>query len=73
MAPRLDVKPFAEDIAASALGINSEESYPVRPIPAYKAGLYGLTENQQLSNTSPKPAFIPVHRTGFSAYFNKVT
>jgi len=49
----------------------SKESCPVRPIPAYKAGLYGLTENQQLSNSSPKPAFIPVHRTGFSAYFNK--
>jgi len=44
----------------------------VRPIPAYKAGLYGLTENRQLSNSNPKPAFIPVHRTGFSACFNKI-
>ena len=49
----------------------SKESCPVRPIPAYKAGLYGLTENRQLSNSNPKPAFIPVHRTGFSACFNK--
>ena len=43
----------------------------MRPIPAYKAGLYGLTENRQLSNSNPKPALIPVHRTGFSACFNK--
>ena len=43
----------------------------VRPIPAYKAGLYGLTESRQLSNSNPKTAFIPVHRTGFSACFNK--
>jgi len=51
--------------------MTSKESCPVRPIPAHKAGLYGLTENQQLSNSNPKPAFIPVHRTGFSACFNK--
>jgi len=43
----------------------------VRPIPAYKAGLYGLTENRQLSNSNPKPPFIPVHRTGHSACFSK--
>jgi hypothetical protein len=43
----------------------------VRPIPAYKAGLYGLTETRQLSNSDATPAFIPVHRTGFSAYLNK--
>jgi hypothetical protein len=43
----------------------------VRPIPAYKAGLYGLTENRQLSESNSKPPFIPVHRTGFSGYFNK--
>jgi hypothetical protein len=49
----------------------SKESCPVRPIPAYKAGLYGLTETRQLSNSNTKPAFIPVHRTGFSASFNK--
>ena len=49
----------------------TKESGPVRPIPAYKAGHYGLTENRQLSNSNPKPAFIPVHRTGFSACFNK--
>jgi len=49
----------------------SKESCPVRPIPAYKAGLYGLTEDRQLSNANTKPAFIPVHRTGFSACLNK--
>jgi len=43
----------------------------VRPIPAHRAGLYGLTENRQLSKSNAKPAFIPVHRTGFSAGFNK--
>jgi len=50
----------------------SKESCPVRPIPAYKAGLYGLTENRQLSNSNPKPPFIPVHRTGHSGCFSKV-
>ncbi|MDP2910012.1 MAG: hypothetical protein Q8N69_02995 [bacterium] len=49
----------------------SKESCPVRPIPAYKAGLYGLTENRKLSNANSKLSFIPVHRTGFSASFNK--
>ena len=49
----------------------SKESCLVRPIPAYKAGLHGLRENRQLSNSNSKPAFIPVHRTGFSASFNK--
>ena len=49
----------------------SKESCPVRPIPAYKAGLYGLTENRQLSNSNPKPPFIPVHRTGHSGCFSK--
>ena len=53
------------------LTILSKESCPVRPIPAYKAGLHGLTEKRQLSNSNPKSAFIPVHRTGFSACFNK--
>ena len=50
----------------------SKESCPMRPIPAYKAGLYGLTENRQLSNSNPKPPFIPVHRTGHSGCFSKV-
>ena len=45
----------------------------MRPIPAYKAGLYGLTEDRQLSNANTKPVFIPVHRTGFSACLNKVS
>jgi hypothetical protein len=49
----------------------SKESCHVRPIPAYKAGLYGLTENRQLSESNSKPPFIPVHRTGLSGYFNK--
>jgi hypothetical protein len=44
----------------------------VRPIPAYKAGLYGLTEDRQLSESNSKPPFIPVHRTGFSGCFNKM-
>ena len=43
----------------------------MRRIPAYKAGLYGLTENRQLSNSNPKPPFIPVHRTGHSGCFSK--
>ena len=43
----------------------------MRPIPAYKAGLYGLTENRQLSESNSKPPFIPVHRTGFSGGLNK--
>ena len=30
----------------------SKESCPVRPIPAYKAGLYGLTETRQLSKAN---------------------
>ena len=50
---------------------SSKESCPVRPIPAYKAGLYGLTENRQLSESNSKPPFIPVHRTGFSGGLNK--
>jgi len=50
----------------------SKESCPVRPIPAYKAGLYGLTENRQLSNSNPKPPFIPVHRTGHSGCFSNI-
>jgi hypothetical protein len=37
------------------------------------AGLYGLTEDRQLSNSNAKPPFIPVHRRGFSRYFNKNT
>jgi hypothetical protein len=49
----------------------SKESCPVRLIPAYKAGLYGLTETRQLSNSNSKPPLIPVHRTGFSGYSNK--
>ena len=49
----------------------SKESCPVRPIPAYKAGLYGLTENRQLSESNSKPPSIPVHRTGFSGCLNK--
>src|SRR4030043_1922780 len=53
------------------MGHNSKESCPVRPIPAYKAGLYGLTEDRQLSESNSKPPFIPVHRTGFSGCFNK--
>jgi hypothetical protein len=56
---------------SSDICLLSKESCPVRPIPAYKAGLYGLTENRQLSNANTKPAFIPVHRTGFSACLNK--
>jgi hypothetical protein len=51
----------------------SKESCPVRPIPAYKAGLYGLTEDRQLSESNSKPPFIPVHRTGFSGCFNNKT
>jgi hypothetical protein len=51
---------------------HSKESCPVRPIPAYKAGLYGLTEDRQLSESNSKPPFIPVHRTGFSGCFNKI-
>jgi len=50
---------------------HSKESCPVRPIPAHRAGLYGLTETRQLSDSNSKPAFIPVHRTGFSAGINK--
>ena len=38
---------------------------------AIKAGLYGLTENRQLSESNSKPPFIPVHRTGFSGCLNK--
>jgi hypothetical protein len=44
----------------------------VRPIPAYKAGLYGLTENRKLSESNSKPPFIPVHRTGHSGNFSKM-
>jgi hypothetical protein len=44
----------------------------VRAIPAYKAGLYGLTENRQLSESNSKPPFIPVHGTGFSGCLNKL-
>jgi len=51
--------------------ILSKESCPVRPIPAYKAGLYGLTEDRQLSESNSKPPFIPVHRTGHSGNFSK--
>ena len=43
----------------------------MRPIPAYKAGLYGLTEDRQLSESNSKPPFIPVHRTGHSGNFSK--
>jgi len=43
----------------------------VRPIPAYKAGLYGLTEDRQLSESNSKPPFIPVHRTGHSGNLSK--
>jgi len=52
--------------------ILSKESCPVRPIPAYKAGLYGLTENRQLSESNSKPPFIPVHRTGHSGNFSNL-
>ena len=44
----------------------------MRPIPAYKAGLYGLTEDRQLSESNSKPPFIPVHRTGHSGNFSKM-
>ncbi len=44
----------------------------MRPIPAYKAGLYGLTENRQLSESNSKSPFIPVHRTEFSGFLNKM-
>ena len=70
---KVDLKAWDENLHIALTGITSKESCPVRPIPAYKAGLYGLTENRQLSNSNPKPAFIPVHRTGFSACFNKRT
>jgi len=49
----------------------SKASCPVRPIPAYKEGLYDLTKNRQLSESNSKPPFIPVHRTGFSGCLNK--
>src|SRR3989304_628811 len=58
-------------IDAILLILFSKESCPVRPTPAYKAGLYGLTENRQLSNSNTKPPFIPVHRTGHSGCFSK--
>jgi hypothetical protein len=45
--------------------IASKESSPVRPIPAYKAGLYGLTENRQLSNFNSKQHSSPFTERGF--------
>ena len=45
----------------------------MRPIPAYKAGLCGLTETRQLSNSNSKSPFIPVHRTGhFGCLSNEI-
>jgi len=49
-----------------------KESCSMRPIPAYKAGLYGLTENLQPSNSYLKTPFIPVRTTGHSGCFSKI-
>jgi hypothetical protein len=43
----------------------------VAPIPAHRAGHYGLTESRQLSYSDSKSLFIPVHRTGHSGCFRK--
>lgn len=52
--------------------LKSKESCPVRRIPACKAGLYGLTEDRELSESNSKPPFIPVHRIGHSGIFSKM-
>jgi len=45
----------------------------VRPIPAYKAGLYGLTENRQLSNFNSKQHSSPFTERGFLIILIKKT
>jgi len=49
----------------------SKENCSMGSIFAYKEGLYDLTENRQLSEPNSKPAFIPVHRTGFAGCLSK--